>query len=217
MALADLKPGEHAASVHNHWWWRPGWRVGRRFYAFHITFEDQSSLYDLAANYRVALQGLQTVTLVPDQWLHLTMQGLDFTDKVQRSTLDRIADVVGLVVDRLSPFTVQFQEIVVADEAIAMPADPQEPLRHLRGAIRQAIGEVVGDDQVPEDPLRFRPHVSVAYITADGPTDPYLATVSSLDPEPANVSINHVSLIEMHRDNRMYEWTTVRTFPLRGL
>jgi 2'-5' RNA ligase len=217
MALADLKPGEHAVSVRNHWWWRPGWRVGRRFYAFHITFEDQPSLYDLAANYRVALHHLQTVTLVPDRWLHLTMQGLTFTDKMQRSTLDRIADGVGPILNRLSPFAVQFQEIVVADEATAMPADPQEPLIHLRGVIRQAIGQVLGDDLVPEDPLRFRPHVSVAYITADGLVDPYLAAVSSVDPEPAKVSVNHVSLIEMHRDNRMYEWTTVRTFPLRGL
>jgi 2'-5' RNA ligase len=216
MALADLKPGEHAVSVRNHWWWRPGWRVGRRFYAFHVTFESQPSLYNLAATYRTALAGMRTVTLVPDQWLHLTMQGLDFADRIQPSALDRVAAEAGTILDQLSPITVQFQEVVVADEAIAMPASPPGPLQQLRGAVREAIGRVFGHDQIPEDPRRFRPHVSVAYLTAEGAADPYVAAVSGVHPEPAAVSIDHVSLIEMHRDNRMYEWDTLVAFPLRG-
>jgi len=66
VALADLSPGQHADRVRDHWWWRPGWHVGRRFYAFHVTFEDQSDLYRLADAYRSALVDLSTVTLVPD-------------------------------------------------------------------------------------------------------------------------------------------------------
>ena len=28
-------------TVRNHWWWRPGWRAGRHFYACHLTLNDQ--------------------------------------------------------------------------------------------------------------------------------------------------------------------------------
>lgn len=32
--------------------------------------------------------------------------------------------------------------------------------------------------------------------------------------DPTNLTINAVSLIETHRDNRMYEWRTVEAVPL---
>lgn len=214
MAVADLAPGEHATNVRNHWWWRPGWQVGRRFYAFHVTFGDQRKLHDLVTSYRDALSRLQTVTPVPDRWLHLTMQGLGFTDEIQQPTLDRVRDETGAALRELPPLKVQFREAVVADEAIAMPATPAKPVQHLRHTVRGALGHVL--DQVPEDAHRFRPHISVAYITADGNATPYLAAVSAIDPEPVSVRIDQVSLIEMHRDHRMYEWDTVATFPLRG-
>jgi hypothetical protein len=28
--------------MRRHWWWRPGWRPGRRLYAWHLTFGDQT-------------------------------------------------------------------------------------------------------------------------------------------------------------------------------
>jgi len=31
-------------TVCNHWWWRPGWRVGRHYYACHLTLDDQPEL-----------------------------------------------------------------------------------------------------------------------------------------------------------------------------
>ncbi|WP_442933394.1 2'-5' RNA ligase family protein [Micromonospora psammae] len=110
---------------------------------------------------------------------------------------------------------VEFSQVVVADEAIVMPAIPAEPVQGLRAATRTAIGRIVGEDQVPEDPSRYRPHVSVAYLTADGPAEPYVQAVRSVAPEPAAVTIRHVDLIEMHRDRRMYEWQVVARMPLR--
>ena len=74
---------------------------------------------------------------------------------------------------------------------------------------------MLGHDQAPDDPERFRPHVSVAYLTAEGPTEPHIRAVKAVPPDPVRVRIDHVDLIEMHRDNRMYRWTTVASFGLR--
>ncbi|WP_243707921.1 2'-5' RNA ligase family protein [Micromonospora sp. KC606] len=104
--------------------------------------------------------------------------------------------------------------MVVADEAIVMPALPAEPVQRLRAATRTVIGHVVGEDQVPEDPSRYRPHVSVAHLTADGPSEPYVQAVRSVVPKAVAVTIDHVDLIETHRDRHMYEWQVVARMPL---
>jgi 2'-5' RNA ligase len=214
MSLVDLAPGQHADRVRDHWWWRPGWRVGRRFYAFHVTFEDQPELFRLAVGYRLALADAPAVTLIPDQWLHLTMQGIGFTDEITDTIVTAIANETRAVLADVPAFEVELGEVIVADEAIVMPTTPAAPICELRTAIRSAIGRVLGDDQVPENADRFRPHVSVAYLTADGPAAPYVEAVTEAKPEPARVLINHVDLIEMHRDRRMYEWTIIARLPL---
>jgi hypothetical protein len=42
---------ETAQAMRDHWWWRPGWGVGRSFYTWHITFDDQPAVDRLAAEY----------------------------------------------------------------------------------------------------------------------------------------------------------------------
>ncbi|KAB1129463.1 2'-5' RNA ligase family protein [Micromonospora sp. AMSO12t] len=215
MSLVDLPPGTHAAHVRNHWWWRPGWHVGRRFYAFHITFDNQPTLYDLATAYRTTLAEKPSLTLIPDRWLHLTMQGVGFADELAPDVVGRIAAEARSMLTSVPAFDVEFGPIVVADEAIVMPAEPAEPIRELRRLTRQAISRVLGEDQVAEDADRFRPHVSVAYITADGSAVPYVDAVSRAEVGTARLTINHVDLIEMHRDQQMYEWRTVQALPLK--
>ncbi|MCX4471947.1 hypothetical protein C5N14_26210 [Micromonospora sp. MW-13] len=214
MSLVDLAPGQHADEVRNHWWWRPGWRVGRRFYAFHITFEYQQQLCDTATAYRTALAGMPSLTLIPDRWLHLTMQGVGFADELALDVVQDIADEARSLLAALPAFQVEFGPIVVADEAILMPAEPAERIHGLRHLTRQAIGRVLGPDEVGEDPDRFRPHVSVAYLTAGGPALPYIEATSRAEIQPTHVAIRQVDLIEMHRDHQMYEWRTVAALPL---
>ncbi|MFI9639691.1 2'-5' RNA ligase family protein [Micromonospora sp. NPDC051925] len=216
MSLADLPPGQHADRVRNHWWWRPGWRVGRRFYAFHVTFENQPELYRLADSYRSALGTAPALTLIPDRWLHLTMQGIGFTDEVADDTLAAIIDEARGRLARLSPVDVQFGEVVVADEAIVMPATPAEAVNRLRTTTRAAVGQILGDANVPEDSHRFRPHVSVAYLTTEGPAEPYVRAVAVTEPMAAAVRITHVDVIDMHRDRQMYEWSPIARLPLLG-
>ena len=59
----------------DHWWWRPGWLPGRRMYTFHITFDGQPAVHQLASGCQEALRGLGGIDLVPPRWLHLTVQG----------------------------------------------------------------------------------------------------------------------------------------------
>jgi hypothetical protein len=55
----------HADHVRNHWWWRPGWRQGRRFYTRHLTFDDQPQLHALVDAYRDSFAQLPGLDLIP--------------------------------------------------------------------------------------------------------------------------------------------------------
>jgi hypothetical protein len=40
------------------------------------------------------------------------------------------------------------------------------------------------------------------------------AALDTADAEPVDVTLANLSVIELHRDNLMYQWTTVATVPI---
>jgi hypothetical protein len=56
--------------MRNHWWWRPGWRQGRRMYTWHVTFGDQPRLHKIVTSYQNALARMPGLDLIPLPWLH---------------------------------------------------------------------------------------------------------------------------------------------------
>ncbi|MFJ6298697.1 2'-5' RNA ligase family protein [Streptomyces griseoviridis] len=201
--------------MRNHWWWRPGWKTGRRFYTWHLTFGGQDDVHRLAAEYRTALAplGPDVFTLIPDQWLHLTMQGIGFVDETDTETVDSIVVAARHRLAHVPAFLLQLGPGAVLDpEAILLPAQPAEPVHAVRTAIRAAIGDVLSE--VPEKESGFRPHVSVAYSTGDGPAAPASRAIAAAPTTPALARITSAELIVLGRDNGMYEWESYATLPL---
>lgn len=195
----------------NHWWWRPGWQMGTRFYTFHLTFDDQHELHRLAADYRSALKPFPGLDLIPDQWLHLTMQGLGFADQVSDTDVDAVIEAARDTLARVEPFTLEFTRPVITPEAILWAVDPAGPSA-VRDAIREAIGRVW--PEVPEPATGFRAHVSIAYSNSEGPAAPIATALETVHTEPAHVRVDAAQLIVLNRDNTMYEWTTRAAIPL---
>jgi hypothetical protein len=82
--------------MREHWWWRPGWRIGRCMYTWHVTFAAQPRLRDLVTVYQDALAPLPGLDPIPMQWLHLTMQGIGFTDEVSSQDIAASRHVAGI-------------------------------------------------------------------------------------------------------------------------
>lgn len=200
--------------MRDHWWWRPGWRVGRSFYTWHITFEDQLSVHQLAADYAGVLTERSTLDPVPPRWLHLTMQGLGFTDEVHSDDLADIVRAARVRCAKFAPFTVTLGPAEVDPEALRLPVHPAEPVAHLRSTLRDAIADVWGRSGVPEDAEGFRPHVSLAYSNAAGPADALTEKLTAHRAVSAEVIVDRISIIDLNRDDRGYEWTEVATVDL---
>lgn len=217
MTDAPRLPYAHAEQMRDHWWWRPGWRAGRRFYTWHLTFDDHHGhrgLRRLIASYQAALDGYAGLDLIPTAWLHLTVQGVGFTDEVDEDDLRRITDAAHARLAALPPLRVSFGPVLVSSEAIILPAVPPDPVAHIREALRAAIADVWGEDNVPEPADRFRPHVSLAYANRDHPSARAIAALEALRPEPVTVAVEAASLIVLDRDARMYRWRTHASVPI---
>ncbi|MEW1723357.1 2'-5' RNA ligase family protein [Streptomyces sp. NPDC093109] len=195
----------------NHWWWRPGWSTGSRFYTWHLTFDGQLDVHRFADEYRTSLAGADGLDLIPDQWLHLTMQGIGFVNDIDRADVDAVVDAARHRLAAVPPFDLKLSAPILDPEAVLVPVRPHEPVCAVRDAIRAAIGDVL---EVPEKAEGFRPHVSLAYSNSDGPAAAIGSVLGAVDVPPATARIASAELIVIHRDNRMYEWETYARVPL---
>lgn len=203
----------HPESMRNHWWWRPGWSVGRRFYTWHLTFEGQEDVHRLAAEYRSALAPLGDIlTPIPDHWLHLTMQGIGFVGQTKEEDVNAIVEAAHAHLAAVPAFDLRIGPAVLDPEAVLLRVDPDSAVRTVRNSIRTAIGEVLGG--IPEKAEGFTPHVSVAYSAQDGSTSPIRQILGGLSLTPAQARISSAELIVIHRDNQMYEWEPFAKVPL---
>jgi 2'-5' RNA ligase len=214
MSFADLAPGEHATAMRNHWWWRPGWHVGQRAYTWHLTFENQSELWRLVNEYQRALASFSGLDLIPRQWLHLTVQGIGFTSATMTDDVEHILKAAQRRLAALPRVVLNFHAPVVADEAVVLPPDEESTVSELRRAIRSAIADAVGTENVSESGDHFRPHVSLAYSNREQEAAPILEAIQATSVKPARLSIPTASLIVIHRDHRVYQWETVAKVPI---
>jgi hypothetical protein len=179
--------------------------------------EDQPGVRQLVLDYQAALTRLRGLDLIPVRWLHLTMQGIGFTDEISH---DEITAVTGALRDRfrtITPPVVTFNQPAVWSEAVVLPATPVDALRQLREGAYEAIQAVLGQDHMPEPPeaiTHYRPHVSIAYVSNPGPAQPIVSALQRTRPEPVTTTIDSAPVLTFHRDDRMYEWTAAEHLPI---
>lgn len=207
---------ENAESVRNHWWWRPGWREGRHFYACHLILDDQPELRALVAKYQAATKALPMLDHIPAQWLHVTVQGIGFVDEVSPEEIEAIRHGIADELAQMDRPTVTFERPTIRPEAVVLLASPTEQLYEARQRIHRAVVAVLGDERA--DPLPkpddYMPHVSTAYVNSDASAAPIVAALEGVEVEPVTVTFLKADLLEFHRDHRMYEWTRATPVPL---
>ncbi|TCO49480.1 2'-5' RNA ligase [Kribbella antiqua] len=192
--------------VRDHWYWRPGWRAGRSFYTWHITFDGRPEIAALHASYADLVNDLPGFTPVPLEWLHLTLQGVGFTDRVPDADLADIVEATRSRVITLDSFPVTIGPAVLDPETIKLPVRPAEPLQHLRDLTRAAITDVWGDDAVPELP-ELNPHITLAYSNQTAPAAPLTARLAAHPPHATALSITSLTLLSLTQTNHLYHWT----------
>lgn len=198
----------------DHWWWRPGWRKGRSFYTWHITFSSSDPIRQIVSSYAPAISRINTLDPVGIDGIHLTLQGIGFTDEISG------ADIKGVIVStlrrcaQLEPIKAKVDEPRIDEEALHMNVHPVEQIARVKLALRNGIGDVWGHENVPESMEGFRPHITLAYSNGAAPIERIDAAIKEFSLPVADVLISSVSLIDLNRDLGRYEWAEVATVTL---
>ena len=181
-------------------------------YAWHVTFRGQAAVRDLAERARDLLRDVPGLDLVPDPWLHLTMQDVGFSDEVSAGDLAAITAAARSRLAAVPPAAVTIGPARVLGEGITCDAHPAAALSPARDAVRSAIGDVWGPARVPGQ-AGWWPHVSLAYASADGPAAPAEAALAGFGAAAA-LTVTEIQLIVLGRDEHVYEWETRATVRL---
>ncbi|MEV6981271.1 2'-5' RNA ligase family protein [Sphaerisporangium sp. NPDC051017] len=199
------------AETRDHWWWRPGWRRGRSFYTWHFLMDGQPELHEFVKHVRLALDELPMFDPIPIQWLHMTTQGVGFSDEVGEQELAALGAAVIRRVGDFGPLRVRLGPLCVDAEGVHLPVQPSEAVSAVRQSVRDGIGEAWGQDRVPEPAAGFFPHVSLAYANTSGsPLHPIRDILRRYgDAVPA--TLTRITLIDLNRDEGMYRWRTIMT------
>ena len=147
----------------DHWWWRPGWRKGRSFYTWHITFPSSDPIRQIVSSYAPIISGISTLDPVEFDGIHLTLQGIGFTDEVSRVDIERIVASTLPRCAQLEPIKARLDEPRIDEEALHMNVHPVEQIAHVKLTLRNGIGDVRGHRNIPESMEDFRPHITLAY------------------------------------------------------
>lgn len=124
----------------DHWWWRPGWRRGRSFYTWHITFPSSDSIRRIVLSCAPIISRINTLDPVGIEGVHLTLQGIGFTDEVSRSDIKRIVASTRSRCAQLKPVNARMDEPLMDEEALSMNVHPVEQIAHVKLALRMESG-----------------------------------------------------------------------------
>jgi len=198
----------------SHWWWRPGWRIGRSFYTWHRTFADDPDMAQLVDRYRGTLTRFDSLDVLRTDQLHLTIQGVGFTDEVTDSDVSAIVEATRLELASVATPTVAVGRPHVDRETVQVAISPVGAVAELRVALRCGIAAVWGAEHVPESMDGFRPHVTLAYSNSDHDRGEVERKVDQIEARSARFAVPTLSLIRLNRDNARYEWDEIVSLPV---
>ncbi|MBF6059555.1 2'-5' RNA ligase family protein [Nocardia terpenica] len=176
-----------------------------------MTFEGGSPVGRLVELFAPTLARIPTMDPVAREGLHITIQGIGFTDEVSAGDIEQIVDAARHRLGLRRSFDIAIGPPVVDEETIGMPVSDPDGLRQVRADLQSAIGGVWGTDRVPERGSTFTPHLSLSYSTGIASMSALrqLLQQNSLDGVRTLEHISAVSLIELNRDNHRYEWREI--------
>ncbi|WP_169811150.1 2'-5' RNA ligase family protein [Nocardia amamiensis] len=203
-------------STWDHWWWRPGWRLGKSFYTWHVTFDNDSPARHLVEIFAPTLSQIPTMDPVAREGLHITIQGIGFTDEVTAPDMQLISEAAATYLSQRDPFDALLGPPSVDKETIGMPIANPGCFRDIRHDLQRAVADIWGLEQVPERGDRFQPHLSLAYSAGVASMTDLRNLLSRNELSDIEVvqPVTAVSLIALNRDSHRYEWREITKVPL---
>ncbi|MGW5743710.1 2'-5' RNA ligase family protein [Amycolatopsis sp. NPDC003861] len=181
-----------------------------------MTFAESNPAVALASDFAPLIAEIPSMDEVGSDGLHITVQGVGFTDEVSRSDLEQISSAASAKLAAHPATTLTVGPPYVDEETIQLGTRDSGALVGVRLAIQDAISDVWGVEKTPERGQAYTPHLTVAYSNG-------VARISQLEDRMRALGLSDrvytlpvqaVSLIELNRDQKRYEWRELARVPL---
>jgi len=205
-----------SAGLVNHWIDMPEWSPSRELWAFYLTFGQESLLHSAVRNYHGQMKQTPGLDTIEAEWLHLTLQGIAFSDEVGNTSIAAITELLAPQIAQTPIPTLTAQRLEVDLDSIIIPVAPTQPLTELRQLIRDTASTILGPSplyQLPGPRIGFAPHISLAYAYSSVSEAALASLMESLKPVPVDLNVKHLSLIRLKREPRRWSWSYERRLP----
>jgi 2'-5' RNA ligase len=206
-----------AATVVNHWTEMSEWWPGRTLFACYLTFETRPELHQVVTAYQGALADLPGLDLIWQEWLHLTVQGIAFTDELDPGQAARLAAAVRDELAVQPACALTLQRPLVGNDGVYLPVAEPHSLAAVRGAVAAAAARTLTPRSLYALPGQadgeFVPHVSIAYGNGDVPRETVVDRLSRVDVPLLTLRVDSVSMMNLRRDHRRWSWTDTVKIP----
>ncbi len=201
-----------SATTHlvDHWTDTREWSPGRALFACYATFDRDPELQVLVRRYQDEIADLPGLDLIRPEWLHLTIQGIAFSDLLGPGEQQRIVTAVSRGLARVAPPVIALQPPEYGRDGIYLPAGPAEPLAAAREVIRAELAAIRDPGlqyALPGQDGPFDPHVSIAYANTRVPLDLVRARLDRVPAPGLNLTLSKISLIMLRRGDHRWSWT----------
>jgi hypothetical protein len=218
MPAQEPSPITPAKRIANHWYDRSGWEPGRLFDTWHLVF-DEPQVRNLVARCRIAVSELPGLNLVTDEWLHMTIQGVGWSDELTDAQRRAVVQCATEGMSDMREREIQLGPPIVKGEALVLPAMPTGFLQRIRNRLRSAIEEALGQPawNAAEQAHGFQPHLSFAYARCDRDATPYTAALDEVSPASVQIPVREIALIRQDRQlgpHWRYVWNELARIPL---
>lgn len=150
--------------------------------------------------------------VIPEQWLHSTVQGIHHA--IDDGQLDKLRGALRDELASIEPFQVQLGPVWPGVTALTVAVYPEDGMAALNDHVRTAMEKVPGISLRARE-ARFWAHASVAYARADFPDRDLNRALRALRPPRVDITIDRVHLVNQyqHPDLGYYTWDVVEEVP----
>lgn len=205
-------PWPKVTAFRNHWEWRPDWTSNRPRLLWYLTFEDAPDLHDAAAPSCEVLRA-SGADVVPPEWFHLTVTDVGYHDQLDDWAVRAARESVRETLCEVPALELTLGPLRALPGAIVLPAEPADPLRSLRDAVRRATTAV---GIAPPDDLSgsYWPHVSLCYVNDTTDHARLREIVDEAASRTVDVRCDRLAQVLVTRTNGHYRWEVLDEVPL---
>ncbi len=196
-----------ATGLKDHWQWRPEWAIERPRLMWYLTFENQPELRQLADRAHACLHGVETVDLVPGQWLHLTVDDVGFVDELPPAQVDDVLESARAAIAGWRVPSITLGPVATMADALVLRAAPPDELGLLRARLRTSTATALGADAA-SGPDNFWPHVTLAYSNDACDRRTVMEPLAAVSSDHIVSARWQLTLAAVTRRNRHYQWTS---------